>query len=123
MIQVAQIGVGYWGPNLLRNLISNRECQVKTVVDMAKDRRDYAKNLYPSIQVSEDIRDIVGDQDINAVVIATPVKTHYDLAMTMLSAGKHVLVEKPMATNLTQIEALQSLAKKNSLVAMAGHTC
>jgi predicted dehydrogenase len=122
MIQVAQIGVGYWGPNLLRNLVANKACQVKMVVDMAKDRRDYVKNLYPSIRVSDDIQDIVRDQAIDAVVIATPVKTHYDLAKAMLSTSKHVLVEKPMATNLAQIEDLQSLSKKNSLVAMVGHT-
>lgn len=122
MIQFAQIGVGYWGPNLLRNLVANKECWVKAVVDVAKDRREYVKNFYPNITVFEDIQDIAGDQDINAVVIATPAKTHYDLAKAMLSAGKHVLVEKPMATNLAQIEDLQSLAKKNSLVAMVGHT-
>lgn len=122
MIQVAQIGIGYWGPNLLRNLAANEQCRVKRVVDKAKDRRDYAKKLYPGIRVSEDIRDIAGDPDVAAVVIATPVKTHYDLAKAMLGAGKHVLVEKPMATTLAQIEDLQSLAKNKSLVAMAGHT-
>lgn len=122
MIQFAQIGVGYWGPNLLRNLVANKACRVERVVDRAKDRRDYVKNLYPRIQVSEEIQDIVGDQAINAVVIATPVKTHYDLAKTMLNAGKHVLVEKPMATTVAQIEDLQSLAKNNNLVAMVGHT-
>jgi predicted dehydrogenase len=122
MIRVAQIGVGYWGPNLLRNLVANKECQVKVVVDKADDRRDYVKNLYPGIHVSEDIQCIVGDWAIEAVVIATPVNTHYDLAKIMLNAGKHVLVEKPMATNIEQIEDLQSMAKKNNLVAMVGHT-
>lgn len=122
MIQLAQIGVGYWGPNLLRNLVANKECQVKMVVDKAKDRRDYVKNLYPGVLVSENVQDIASDSDIKAVIIATPVKTHYDLSKMMLSAGKHVLVEKPMATSLAQIEELQSLATKNNLVAMVGHT-
>jgi predicted dehydrogenase len=122
MIQVAQVGVGYWGPNLLRNLVANKACRVKKVVDKAKDRRDYVANLYPGIAVSEDIQDVAGDRDIDAVVIATPVRTHYDLARAMLNAGKHVLVEKPMATSLAEVEDLRSLANKNNLVAMVGHT-
>jgi len=122
MIQVAQIGVGYWGPNLLRNLVANKDCRVRVVVDAAKDRREYVKSLYPNIAVSEDIQDILRDQDISAVVIATPVRTHYELAKAMLRTGKHVLVEKPMATNLAQVEDLQTLAAKNNLVAMVGHT-
>jgi predicted dehydrogenase len=122
MIKVAQIGVGYWGPNLLRNLAANKACQVRAVVDTAKDRREYVESFYPNIAVFEDIQDIIGDQDIRAVVIATPVRTHYELAKAMLRAGKHVLVEKPMATSLAQVEDLQTLARKNSLVAMVGHT-
>jgi predicted dehydrogenase len=122
MVQVGQVGVGYWGPNLLRNLVANKECRVKTVVDMAKDRQEYVKNLYPGIAVSENIQDIIADQAINAVVIATPVRTHYNLAKTMLSTGKHVLVEKPMATTARQIEDLHALAREKNLVAMVGHT-
>jgi len=122
MINVAQIGVGYWGPNLLRNLVANKRCRVKIVVDMAKGRRDYVKDSFPNIQISEDAQDIAGDRAIDAVVIATPVKSHYDLAKTMLKAGKHVLVEKPLATTLAQIDDLQSLANENKLVAMVGHT-
>ena len=122
MIKVAQIGVGYWGPNLLRNLAANKECQVKTVIDLAKNRREYVKNLYPGIHVSNDIQVVVEDKAISAAVIATPVKTHFDLARMMLNAGKHVLVEKPMATDLKQIDNLQSVAKKNNLTAMVSHT-
>ena len=122
MIQVAQVGVGYWGPNLLRNLVANKACRVKRVVDRAKDRRDYVMGLYPGIAVSEEVQDVAGDPDIDAVVIATPVRTHYELARTMLNAGKHVLVEKPLATSLAEVDDLRSLAAKNGLVAMVGHT-
>jgi predicted dehydrogenase len=122
MIQVAQVGVGYWGPNLLRNLVANKNCRVKKVVDCAKDRRDYVTGLYPGIAVSEDIQDVAEDPEIDAVVIATPVRTHYELTWTMLNAGKNVLVEKPMATSLAEINDLRSVAVKNGLVAMVGHT-
>jgi predicted dehydrogenase len=122
MIQVGQIGVGYWGPNLLRNLVANKHCQVRAVVDVAEDRREYVKGLFPGIPVYENLQEVMTDQAIKAVVIATPVESHYSLAKAMLSAGKHVLVEKPMATSIDQIEELQALAVKNGLVAMVGHT-
>lgn len=122
MINVAQIGVGYWGPNLLRNLVTNNDCKIKLVVDISNARRDYVKSLYPNITVSENVQDIVDDSSINAVVIATPFKTHYDLAIRMLKAGKHVLVEKPMASNLSEIEEIRALTQKKNLIAMVGHT-
>jgi len=122
MINVGQIGVGYWGPNLLRNLVSNHEAFIKTVVDLAKDRREYVKSLYPKILVSHDVRDIENDPEIEAVVIATPVKTHFELTMRMLNAGKHVLVEKPMATSMSEIEAIDNLSQLKSRVVMVGHT-
>jgi len=122
MIKIAQIGIGYWGPNLLRNLVANKDCNVKLVIDIAKERREYVKNYYPHIKVSDNIQDIVKDASINAVVIATPFKTHFDLTMRMLHAGRHVLVEKPMASNLSEIEEIKALAQKKNLIAMVGHT-
>jgi len=122
MVNVGQIGVGYWGPNLLRNLVSNRDCNIKTVVDIAKERQNYVKSLYPSIKVSSDAREILEDSSLQGVVISTPAKTHFELVMLALENGKHVLVEKPMATTVAEVEQIATLAKKNSLVAMAGHT-
>ena len=122
MINVGQIGVGYWGPNLLRNLVSNKDCNVRLVVDIAKERRDYVTALYPNIPVSENVQDIVDDSSIDAVIIATPFKTHYDFAIMMIKAGKHVLVEKPMASNLSEIEEMRALIQKKNLIAMVGHT-
>lgn len=122
MIKVAQIGVGYWGPNLLRNLMTNENCEVKIVVDLFEERRSYLRGLHPSLTVSGQVEDIFNDKAIEAVVIATPVATHFELAMSCLEAGKHVLVEKPMAKTLEEVQQIGKLAKKKRLVAMVGHT-
>lgn len=122
MINVAQIGVGYWGPNLLRNLVLNENCSVKIAVDIAEERRDYTKSIYPNIKVSENVQEIVDDPTIDAVIIATPFKTHYDLATMMIKAGKHVLVEKPIASSLSEIKEIESLQKEKNTIVMVGHT-
>lgn len=119
---ISQIGIGYWGPNLLRNLVSNANCKVKKVVEISQDRQNYVKSLYPGIQVVENIEDILRDVEIDGVVIATPVNTHYDFALKAIKAGKHVLIEKPIAKTVIEVENLEREAKKNDLVVMAGHT-
>lgn len=119
---IAQIGVGYWGPNLLRNLIANKNCNVKTVVDLASERREFVRSLYPAVDVTDNIQDVLNDPLIDAVVIATPVATHFDLAISALESGKHILIEKPMAKTPKEVEQIGALAKKNGLVAMVGHT-
>jgi predicted dehydrogenase len=121
-INIAQIGVGYWGPNLLRNLIANKDCNVTTVVDLADERRDFIRGLYPSVNVTADMRQAFDDPSVDAVVIATPAVTHFDLAISALKSGKHVLVEKPMARTVDEVEKIGALAKKNDLTAMVGHT-
>ncbi|MBT7899803.1 MAG: Gfo/Idh/MocA family oxidoreductase [Candidatus Marinimicrobia bacterium] len=121
-IKIAQIGVGYWGPNLLRNMVANKSCEVRTVVDLSKERRHFVQHLYPSVRVSNGVEDIINDADIEAVVIATPVATHFDLAMKCLETGKHILVEKPMATTVEEVRQIGKLADKKGLIAMVGHT-
>ncbi len=121
-LRVAQIGVGYWGPNLLRNLVSNNNCIVKTVADAAEERRDFVKGLYPAISLSDRPDDVFNDPEIDAVVIATPVMTHFDLTMRALESGKHVLVEKPIATTVDEVGQIGVLAEQKKLVVMAGHT-
>ena len=121
-LKVAQIGVGYWGPNLLRNLVSNDRCHVKLTVDLSADRRDFVQSLYPDVKVSDDSEEVFSDPDIDAVVISTPVKSHFDLSIRALKAGKHILVEKPMATSTEEIDQIGAIAEDNNLVAMAGHT-
>jgi len=122
MITIAQIGVGYWGPNLLRNLVSINRCRVKTVVDLSPDRRNFIQKLYPSVGVSGDVREVLEDPSVDAVLVATPVATHFDLAMKALHAGKHVLVEKTMAKTVAEIDEMDGLSGEKGLVAMVGHT-
>lgn len=122
MIEIAQIGCGYWGPNLLRNLSANPDCNVAMVCDQSAERQAYVKGLYPSTTVTNSPEDIFSNPDIQAVVIATPVAMHFEHAMGALEAGKHILVEKPMARTTQEVEAIAALAKEKNLIAMAGHT-
>lgn len=122
MIVIGQVGVGYWGPNLLRNLNANSNCKVKLVAESSKKRRDYVKSIYPLIKVTNHFDDLLNDDEINSIVISTPVNTHFDFTMKALQSGKNVLVEKPMATNSNQIDKIHELAVKKKLVAMVGHT-
>jgi predicted dehydrogenase len=122
MIGLAQIGVGYWGPNLLRNLVASRRCTVRAVVDLSEQRREYVHGLYPGIRVTDDVDGVLKDKDVHAVVIATPVSTHFDLAVKALEAGKHILVEKPIATSVAEVDEIGRIARDRNLVVMAGHT-
>ncbi len=119
---VAQIGVGYWGPNLLRNLVSNEECHVKFAVDISAERRDFVQSLYPDINVYSNTEEIFSNPEIDVVIIATPVMSHFDLAMRALEADKHVLIEKPMATTVANVDRIGKLAERKNLIAMVGHT-
>lgn len=122
MIKVAQIGVGYWGPNLLRNLVANKDCEVRSVADLSPERLDFVSSRYPAVKVTVDADDVINDTEIDAVVVATPVATHYELSMKALGAGKHILVEKPMARTTAEVEEIGKLAEETGLVAMSGHT-
>ena len=122
MIKIAQIGVGYWGPNLLRNLVANKDCDVRGVADLSPERLGFVNSLYPAVKTTNDSEEIINDKDIEAVIIATPVATHFDLAIKALNAGKHILVEKPMARTTEEVEEIGRIAKEKGLVAMVGHT-
>jgi len=121
-LTVAQIGVGYWGPNLLRNLVANKRCHVKLAIDLSADRRDFVQSLYPDVKVSDDSEEVFSDPAIDAVVISTPVKSHFDLSVKALETGKHILIEKPMATTVAEVDQLGKLAESKNLIAMVGHT-
>ncbi|NIQ13812.1 MAG: Gfo/Idh/MocA family oxidoreductase [Candidatus Dadabacteria bacterium] len=122
MLNIAQIGVGYWGPNLLRNLVANKKCNVNTVVDISDKRRDFVKGLYPAINVIDNVGDLFNISEIDAIVISTPVDSHFELAIRSLEAGKHILVEKPLARSVAEVEEIGRLAREKNLVAMVGHT-
>ena len=121
-VMISQIGVGYWGPNLLRNLVVNKNCIVSAVVDISQERRNFVKGLYPSIVTTDQVDEIFNNNEIEAILIATPVASHFDLTIKALKSGKHVLVEKPMATTVEEVKYIGNLAEEKGLIAMVGHT-
>jgi len=122
MINVALIGYGYWGTNLLRNFMNTNGCTISHVVDGREERLAIAKKLYPSISTTTNIEDVFASEEVNAVVIATPVFGHYPLAKKALEAGKHVLVEKPFTAKYAEALELIELAASKNLCIMVDHT-
>jgi predicted dehydrogenase len=122
LVRIGVVGYGYWGPNLVRNFVETATTRVVAVVDGRRDRLELAQRRHPDIPVLTDYRDLLKDPNVDAVAIATPVSTHFPLALEALRAGKHVLVEKPMST--TTIEALRLIeeAERRKLVLMVDHT-
>ena len=121
-VVIAQIGCGYWGPNLLRNFSAQSLCWVKYVADERPERLSYVKANYPRTQVVNHIAEVLSDPQVDAVVIATPAATHYQLTKEVLLANKHVFVEKPLATSTKHADELIALAGARQRILMAGHT-
>ena len=122
MLNIAVVGCGYWGPNLVRNFASISECKVKLVCDTSVDRLNYIKRLNPKVETTCKFDDVVKDSGLDAVAIATPTCLHFEMGMKCLQAGKHVLIEKPMAGSVKECKDLIELAEKQKLVLMVGHT-
>jgi len=122
MLKVAVVGCGYWGPNLVRNFRSIPESEVKKICDMDHDRLAKMKELYPETNTTTDFEDLINDDEIDAIAIATPVFTHFELAKKSLLAGKHTFIEKPMAAKVDQCIKLIELARNKKLTLMVGHT-
>jgi predicted dehydrogenase len=121
-VVLAQIGCGYWGPNLLRNFSALPNCHVKYVVDASPERRTFVERNFPRTKAVDSIAPVLADKDVAALVIATPAGTHFELARLALQAGKHVFVEKPLATKVAEVDELEKLATAQNLVVMVGHT-
>jgi predicted dehydrogenase len=121
-IKVGVIGYGYWGPNIVRNFFATPECIVRMVADGRPERLNLLAKTFPSIQGVRDAEDIIGSKDVDAVVIATPVHTHFELAKRSLLQGKHVLIEKPMTSSVKEADELIELAGRKGLTLMADHT-
>ena len=121
-IRVALIGYGYWGPNLARNLQESALFELVGICDQSENQRALIKRRFPSIQVFEEVSDILNDDQIDAIVIATPPSTHFSIAMQGLKAGKHVLVEKPITLDSQEAIQLIHTAKLQSLQLMVDHT-
>ena len=122
LVRVGIIGLGYWGPKLVRNFHEQPGVVVEMAADLQQGRLDELSKLYPDIKLTLNYKDLLANDDLDAVVIATPVRTHFQLARDSLLAGKHVMVEKPITSNSAQAEELLYLAPKQGLCLMVGHT-
>ncbi len=121
-INVGVVGYGYWGPNIVRNFFASNGCTVKAVADGRPERLSALAKIFPSIQGVKDGNDIINSKEIDAVVVATPVFTHFALAKKALENGKHVLIEKPMTASVAEADELINIAAKKGLTLMADHT-
>lgn len=119
--RIGIIGLGYWGPKLARNFQSLECSTLEMVADLRQERLDEIKKIFPGVKVTTDYRSLL-ESDVDAVVVATPVHTHFDLAKEALLAGKHVLVEKPLTSRAAEGRDLLNIAKKNNCLLMVGHT-
>lgn len=122
MVKVALIGYGYWGVNLLRNLATIKQSEVAMVCDSREERLKVINETYPRVSTTTSFEDVINNNQVEAIVIATPTFSHYELAKKALQAGKHVLVEKPLTATTEQAEELIQLATTKGLQLMVDHT-
>ncbi len=121
-IVVGVVGCGYWGPNLVRNFRGLANCNLRAMCDVNETRLKHLRTLYSEIEGVTNFEHLLNGVGLDAVVVATPVKHHYALAKASLLAGKHTLIEKPMAASSAQCEELIEIAERKGLVLMVGHT-
>lgn len=121
-VRVAAVGCGYWGPNVIRNIDALPGFELRWICDGDPARLRPVAARYPTARATTSIADILDDRSVDAIYLATPVSTHFDLVKRSLLVGKHVLVEKPLATTVEQAEELAELAAVNRLTLMVGHT-
>jgi predicted dehydrogenase len=121
-IKVGVVGCGYWGPNLIRNLRQTSDCHLKVVCDASEPRLSHMRRLYPEVATTSQFKDLLGDPELDGIIIATPARLHYQMAKEALNVGKNVFIEKPMARSEAEAAELESLAQRQGLVLMVGHT-
>ncbi|MBN1233330.1 MAG: Gfo/Idh/MocA family oxidoreductase [Candidatus Coatesbacteria bacterium] len=122
MLNIGVIGVGYWGPNIIRNFTALPDSNVVLCADVRKERLDFITSLYPKIEVTTCEEDVIKDKRIDAVAIVTPVSTHFKLAKESIENGKHLLLEKPMCGTIDECKELVDLAYKKNKIIMVDHT-
>lgn len=122
MLGVGIIGCGYWGPNLIRNFCALSSCKVIGICDQRQERTAFIKNNHPELKVFDSDDDLIADPAIDAVVVATPVSTHFRLGKAVLESGKHLLMEKPFTQTSAEAEKLIEIAAKSGLTLMVDHT-
>jgi predicted dehydrogenase len=119
---IAIVGLGYWGPNWVRNFSQIQGIEHVVCCDFSRPRLDHIKGRYPSVVVTDQLDRVLADPLVDAVVVATPVNTHFEIASRCLKAGKSTLVEKPLSTSTEQAEQLIRMARERDLTLMSGHT-
>jgi predicted dehydrogenase len=122
MIRIGIIGYGYWGPNLVRNFVESRGAEVAAVADLDATKLATLQRRFPAVAVSSDFHDLLTDPSIDAIAVATPVSTHFQLGMAALKAGKHLWLEKPMAETSLQAQKLVDEAARRQKVLFVDHT-
>jgi predicted dehydrogenase len=120
--RVAVVGLGYWGPNLVRVLVERTDVEVRWICDRDQTRIDRLTRRYPGVMTTRDIDEVLADPLVDGVLLATPVHTHYELARRCMEAGKHTFVEKPLAPSTGLAVELIDFATRQELVLMCGHT-
>ncbi len=121
-VKVGVVGCGYWGPNLVRNLRQSADCRLKVLCDTSESRLAHMRRVHPELATTQQYADLLEDSELEAVVIATPVRFHHEMAKAALNMGKHVFIEKPMARTAAEGHELVSLAERQGLILMVGHT-
>jgi predicted dehydrogenase len=122
VMNVGVVGYGYWGPNLVRNFMSLEGLRVKAVSDLNKNRLGTIGSLFPSIAVTTDYTDLIKDPEIEAIIVATPVSSHYAIAKAALEAGKHCFVEKPLTQTSAQAQELIEIAERKGVHLFVDYT-
>ena len=121
-VRTAVVGLGYWGPNLVRNLVDLEASELVAICDRDPERLALVGRRYPSARRVPDVRVLLEDPEIEAIVVSTPMSTHYEIGMAALAAGKHLFVEKPLAASTHDAEELVAYAKQSGRCLMPGHT-
>jgi predicted dehydrogenase len=121
-LKVAVVGAGYWGPNLVRNFQNHLGSELLWVCDIDKSRAAQAVGRYSTVRITDELDDVLDDPDVEALAVATPAATHCKIALNALEAGKHLLVEKPLASSVAEGEAIVELAEERGLTVMCDHT-
>ena len=122
MINVGVIGYGYWGPNLVRNLAEVSRVKLTAVADSSPEKLALVQRRFPAVTTTADYQDLIRDPSIDAIAVATPVSTHFELGMAVLKAGKHLWLEKPMTETSLQARQLLEEAEKRKLILFVDHT-
>jgi predicted dehydrogenase len=122
VIKVGVVGYGYWGPNLVRNFAEATRVKLVAIADLDRDKLELVQRRFPAVRATTNFQDLLRDPEIDAIAVATPVSTHFELGMAVLKAGKHLWLEKPMAESSLQARQLLDKAEKHKLVLLVDHT-